>query len=242
MKRAVALIFAVAIMVSAGLLAYGYKTRGVTSGQITVKGLGSQEFESDLVVWSIRITAQNEDLQAGVDKLANDRKVVEAYFVNQGISKDDLVFSSVEHDEATKPIYNEEGNYVGREFVAHKFLQTVTIESEDLDLIGEVSRKVSDLLNDGIYLKSYRPKYYYSKLDDLKLQLIEEASQNGRQRAEQIAAHSASKLGGLKSAKQGVFQILGKNSEDSFSWGGTFNTSNRYKVASVTVSMEYEVD
>ena len=241
MKKTVAVIFAVAIITSAAFLAYGYKTRGEVSGNISVTGMGSQDFESDLVVWSASFSTKNVDLNAGIKKLSSDRDKVKSFLKSKGIVEDKQVFSSVDYGEKRKSIYND-GRYVGSEFVAYDLSQTVTIQSDNLDLIDEVSRQISDLLNEGVVLTSHNPKYYYTQLDDLKLDLIEEASRNGRQRAEQIAAYSESKLGGLKSAKQGVFQILGKNSSESFSWGGTFNTSHRKKTASVTVKMEYDVE
>jgi len=116
------------------------------------------------------------------------------------------------------------------------------VNSKNLDLVADISREISELLNEGVQIRSDNPKYYYSKLDELKLNLIEQASENGRIRAEQIAKNSKSTLEGLKSAKLGVFQILGYNSGESYSWGGTFNTSSRWKTASITVKMDFEVE
>jgi len=45
----------------------------------------------------------------------------------------------------------------------------------------------------------------------------------------------------LKNADMGVFQIVGQNSTDEYSWGGTYNTSDRYKTASVTMDLTYEI-
>jgi len=108
--------------------------------------------------------------------------------------------------------------------------------------VSSVSREISELLNEGVQITSEKPDYYYSKLDELKLDLIEKASENGRIRAEQIAKNSKSDLKGLKSARLGVFQILGYNSGESYSWSGTFNTSSRWKTASITVKMDFEVE
>ena len=119
--------------------------------------------------------------------------------------------------------------------------QEVRIYSKELDKVIGVSREISELLEKGVEIKSYNPKYYYSDLDKLKLNLIEQASENGRIRAEQIATNSKSELIGLKNARLGVFQILGYNSGESYSWSGTFNTSSRWKTASITVKMDFGV-
>jgi hypothetical protein len=118
----------------------------------------------------------------------------------------------------------------------------VQIDSKNLDRVIAISREIPELLEEGIEIQSNNPKYYYSDLDAIKLNLIEQASENGRIRAEQIARNSKSYLKGLKSAKLGVFQILGYNSGESYSWSGTFNTSSRWKTASITVKMNFEVE
>ena len=62
-----------------------------------------------------------------------------------------------------------------------------------------------------------------------------------RIRAEKIATNSGSSLGDLTSAKMGIFQITGQNSNENYSWGGTFNTSSKKKTASITMKLDYIV-
>ena len=69
-----------------------------------------------------------------------------------------------------------------------------------------------------------------------------EATEDARIRAEKIAEFSGGKLGKLESARMGIFQITGQNSKESYSWGGTFNTSSREKTASITMKLTYKVD
>ena len=72
--------------------------------------------------------------------------------------------------------------------------------------------------------------------------MISKATEDARLRAEKIADNSGGQLGELSSAKMGVFQILGQNSKESYSWGGTFNTSSKLKTASITMKLVYKVD
>ena len=76
----------------------------------------------------------------------------------------------------------------------------------------------------------------------MKIDLLSKASEDGRLRAETIAEKSDNKLGGLKSADMGVFQIIGQYSDENYTWGGAFNTSNKVKTASITVKMEFELN
>ena len=82
---------------------------------------------------------------------------------------------------------------------------------------------------------SEEPEYYYTKLDELKLQLIEEATQNAKDRIDLMAQGTGSTVGELSSANLGVFQITAQNSNTEYSYGGYFDTSSRNKTASITV-------
>lgn len=70
--------------------------------------------------------------------------------------------------------------------------------------------------------------------------MIAEATKDANVRAQQIAENAGGSLGNLKSADMGVFQIVGQNSSEDYSWGGSFNTSSKNKTASITVNLQYE--
>ncbi|NJW54605.1 SIMPL domain-containing protein, partial [Salinimicrobium sp. CDJ15-91] len=71
---------------------------------------------------------------------------------------------------------------------------------------------------------------------------IAAATEDARIRAERIAENSRSDLGSLRSADLGVFQIIGQNSGEDFTWGGAYNTADKKKTASVTMRLEFEID
>jgi hypothetical protein len=120
--------------------------------------------------------------------------------------------------------------------------QTVQIESREVDKVENISREVSELINSGIEFYSNQPQYYYTKLADLKIEMIAQATGDARQRAEKIAENAGSSVGRLKNADMGVFQIVAQNSSEDFSWGGSFNTSAKRKTATITVKLDYETD
>ncbi|MFN9777630.1 MAG: SIMPL domain-containing protein, partial [Candidatus Kapaibacterium sp.] len=76
----------------------------------------------------------------------------------------------------------------------------------------------------------------------VKANLLSAASREGRERAQTIATNSGGKIGSLRKAEMGIFQITGQNSNDDYSWSGAFNTTSRFKTASVTVKMEFDVE
>ena len=242
MKRTVAAIFAASILGASLFLAYAYKTRGDRNGNISVTGLGSIDFESDIIMWRGSYETSDSNMARAFETLRKHKNIVESYLIERGIKPGEITFRQVNTDEENRSLYNDEGNYVGSEFEAYRLSQMVQIDSKNLDRVIAISREIPELLEEGIEIQSNNPKFYYSDLDAIKLNLIEQASENGRIRAEQIARNSKSYLKGLKSAKLGVFQILGYNSGESYSWSGTFNTSSRWKTASITVKMNFEVE
>ena len=98
-----------------------------------------------------------------------------------------------------------------------------------MDKIEKISREITELLNQGVQSYSEVPRYYYTKLADLKIKMISKATEDARLRAEKISEFSGGKLGKLETAKMGIFQITGQNSKENHSWGGTYNTTSRKK-------------
>ena len=127
-------------------------------------------------------------------------------------------------------------------FVGYESRQTVRIESKDVDKIEKVIRAISELYEQNINIDSWNPEYYYTKLADLKIEMLAEASKNARERAETITKNAGGRLGDLKTATTGVFQITAPNSADEdYSWGGAFNTSSKQKHVSINMRQTYYV-
>jgi hypothetical protein len=124
-------------------------------------------------------------------------------------------------------------------FTGYTLTGNVRVESKDIDRVEKLSREITELLEKGIELNSNVPEYYYTKLNELKIDLLAKASEDAKTRAETIAKNSGGSLGGIKKATMGVFQITGKNSNEDYSYGGAFNTSNREKTASITLKVDY---
>ena len=107
---------------------------------------------------------------------------------------------------------------------------------------GRGAELLVELLDEGVNVEAYSPDYYYTKLSDLKMEMLAEATQDARMRAETITANAGSSLGALKIANTGVFQITAPNSSDEdYTWGGAFNTSSKNKRASVNMRLTYYV-
>lgn len=241
MKNAKYIWAAIAAIVCAALLARAYTYKYRSQDTIVVTGLGETEFTSDLIVWSATITAEAQQTAAGYAQLAQSKAKVQKYLEEKGLPADAAVFEFVNVDKLADPIYNANGNRVGERFRCYRLRQRFTVESNDVERVEEISREISSLIAQGVSIYAYAPDYYYTKLDDVKMGLIETASADARQRAEKIASNAGTKIGRLASARMGVFQITGANTNEEFLAGGSFNTSSRNKKARITMRIEYRV-
>jgi uncharacterized protein len=240
MKYITAIIFSIAIVLASIFLGNAYVNRANPDGKISVTGSGSSDFTSDLIVWEGQFSRVSMDLKTAFDQLISDRNTVDAYLVSKGIPREAVIFNSVQTNERREGQF-QNGNYVGTVFMGYELSQTVKVESTDVELVESVSREVTELLNKGVQFNSYAPRYYYTKLADLKIEMISKATEDARLRAEKISENSGGKLGKLKDARMGVFQITGQNSGEDFSWGGSFNTSDKNKTATITMRLDYEI-
>lgn len=242
MKTNTAIVISVAIIVCAFILgtSYKYKYKYKEQNTIVVTGLGEEEFASDLIVWRGWIVVDDPSITEGYARLEANKRKVQDFIERKGIAADDIVFMFVDNYKNTEPIY-QSGNYVGQRFTGYTLRQQFTVESRNVEAVEDVSREISSLLAQGVQLESSQPDYYYSKLDDLKLQLIAQATADAKARAEKIASESGAKLKKLKTARMGVFQITGANTNEEFSAGGNFNTSSKNKKARITMRLEYAI-
>ncbi len=234
---------ATAIVIAVSILSYSYLHRFQysESNNITVKGLGAVDFKSDLIVWEGRFSAESLTLNEAYDRLSRDRQIVKDFLKQKGISDKEIIFGAVSSSERTKRRYNDDGKFIGEDFVGYRLKQSVKIESRDLEKVELVSRAITEVLNNGVAFYSESPSYFYTKLQDLKLDLVSKATEDAKTRANIIAKMGGASIGDLKTAQMGVFQIVGQNSNEEYSWGGSFNTSSKYKTASITMDLTYEL-
>ncbi|WP_242092923.1 SIMPL domain-containing protein [Aestuariivivens sediminicola] len=243
MKKTIsAIVFSLAIIIAAFLLGNAVKNRNKTNGTIAVTGLGNADFTSDLIVWEGSFTRENTALKNAYNDLEQDKNIISDYLIQKGINEDEFVFNAVNSRKNTKAKYAQNGKYIEDVFLGYILTQSIKIESKDVAKVERIAREITELLNKGIQFYSQPPRYYYTQLADLKIEMISKASADAKSRAEKIAEHSGAQLGDVLSAKMGVFQITGQNSNEGYSWGGTYNTSSKEKTASITMKLVYEVD
>lgn len=235
------LAMAVAIIVAVVIGGSALVHRNDGPKTLSVKGGAEQDFVSDLVVWNVTIQSHSSTPLEGLKDVERQQKILASFLSARKVQESEVVFGPVSYREDVTGYYDRnQERYIE---IKNGFIvqQTATVTSGRVDEIENVVREVGELIAQDVTATSEDPRYYYTKLADLKLEMVAAASEDARLRAEQIASESKAHLGGLRKASLGTFQIIGKHSNEDYSWGGNFNTSSKEKTVSITVTAEYLV-
>lgn len=237
------LFLAIGLIVGAWLLGWHFteakKIDNAHRNSIEVKGYAQKDIESDLGQWMSLIKSRTSDLTTAYNTL-NDYKTKTLDFLKaNGISEKDIKLSSV----YTREIYQQKDNGYGEtnHLEGYELSMNISFQSKDLDKVEEISLKSSDLINMGVNINSFEPQYFYTKIEDLKLEMLGEASKNAFERANKLAGNTGSKVGTLQSASQGVFQITSRNSTEVSDYG-SFDTQSRLKTIKAVITADFSVE
>lgn len=233
----VAVIIVVGLIVSAFIVADAVKDVKGAGNKIMVTGSAKQEITSDMIVWTGSFDAKSPNLIDAYTQLEASKSKVLDYLIKQGADKDKVVFSSIN----TNIIYviSPNGLYTN-EVDYYDLNQTVTISSKEIDKITEISRNSTELINEGIQFQSFAPQYLYTKIADLKVTMLAEATKDATKRAEMIAENANSKIGKLKYADMGVIQITPRYSNEVSDYGMN-DTYSLEKEITAIVHCEFEI-
>lgn len=234
-----AVAVSMAVVGAAYLLGAAWTNTHARTQKITVTGLSQKDFVSDLIVWRASFSRQGAAVADAYSQLRIDAERVRAYLLSKGLTTDAIVISAV----TITPTYRsvQTGSHWEQVFSGYSLSQNVQVESKEVDKVEALSREISELIDAGVVLNSQPPEYYYTKLAELKLDLLADASKDGTDRAQKIAENGSGRLGKLLRADMGIFQITAQNSNEDYSWGGAFNTTSKRKTASITVRMEFDI-
>ena len=230
---------AAATIVSSMILSGGVlKVMKFTREQISVTGSATEEIRSDFIIWKGNFSRRDTGLKTAYASLKGDLEKIKSYLKRKGVAENDVVISSV----TTATVYkkNEKGNDTN-DIQYYVLYQSVEIRSNDVEKITDVSREATELIDQGIELESQMPEYFYMKLDELKIKMLAKASENAKLRAENMVRAAGNRIGLMRSARMGVFQITPATSTDISDYGMNDTTSLYKKVmAVVTVSFAIE--
>ena len=205
---------------------------------ITVTGSARKRITSDLVVWRSSISYQAPTLSEAYRLLSEAVPRVKAYMVSKGIAENQITVSSI--SSQTLHGRNSDGIETS-EITGYTLRQELSVRSTEVAKIEQIAREATELINQGILIESMAPEYLYTKLGDLKIEMLAEAAKDAKRRAEQIAQSTDSSIGTVRTARMGVLQITAADSTD-VSDSGMNDTSSLEKDITAVVNIGFAVD
>lgn len=203
---------------------------------ISVTGSAQRIIKSDRAKWVVSFTRSGDLSPEGLKKankqIESDLKAFRSFLEKNGIAASQITL---------QPVYlNTMMNYTTNTPSGYQVSQGVIIESDDVTKMEKIAQDSSALLNDGILLSTNSLEYFYGKLADLRIEMLAQATQDAKKRAEKIAESADASLGHLKDANMGVIQITAVNSTDVSDYG-TYDTSSIDKQITAVVRASFGV-
>lgn len=211
---------------------YKIKQAGNT---LSVTGSAKEKVISDSVKWRSEFTRQvfASDLSAGYAQMKKDQKVVNDFMKENGVKEDEMSISPVFMDQVYKYDQSAPREYVLR--------QNVVVQSSEVDKITALAKNVQKLIDQGVVFATQSLEYYYSKLPEMRVNLLSSAVRDAKARADKIAESSGKKVSSVQSASMGVVQVLTPNSVEISDYG-TYDTSSIEKEIMVTVKVVFKLE
>lgn len=204
--------FLLGLFIFLGLAALGYQlaraaiTYKEYERTVTVKGLSEREYEADIVIWPIQFTAAHNDLEQLYVVLDTNTSQIRSFLQSNGVAADAI-------SNAIPAITDKSAQQWNNESAAFRYsaVQSVTVYSKEIPAVRDVMSRLSELGKTGIVFtgEGYgtQTQYVFSRLNEIKPAMVEEATQNARSVAQKFATDSQSSLGKIKRASQGQFSI-----------------------------------
>lgn len=178
---------------------------------VTVKGLSEREYLADVVIWPIQFTEAGNDLTGLYRDVENSTAKIRNFLIEHGVAAEEITVSPPAITDKSAQQY---GNNAGAEF-RYTATQIVTVYSENIANIRKVMSSLSELGKQGIAFTGgdyqSQTEYLFTRLNEIKPEMIEEATRKAREVARKFAEDSASRLGKIRRASQGQFSISNRD-------------------------------
>ena len=196
----------ISIVMAAVILAVGFANIITPERSVSVRGLAEREVDADLAVWNMSFSMGENSLESMQKSILEKTEVIKKYLIKHGLEESDFTVKPAAITD------NSLNSYMDQTKITYKFVarQTILVRSEKIEAVKSAYADSLELVSAGIAVnQDYDSKvsYEFTKLNDIKPEMIAEATKNARTAAEQFAHDSNSKVGKIKKATQGLFTI-----------------------------------
>lgn len=200
---------------------------------MTATGSARRRIRSDLAMWTIRIKGEGVVLPEAFQRLKSGVGQLLSFLESHGFSPGEIAREAIETD--THYAKDKDGHDT-RDVVGYTLSQDFNVSSPQVDAVSAASGEVTGLIESGVLVVSYRPRFHYTQIASLKIEMIGEASRDARKRADQVAENAGCAVADVRTARVGVLQITEPNST-AVSGEGIHDTSTIEKDVTSVVTL-----
>jgi hypothetical protein len=197
-----ALLVGLALLGAGWLVGQGLARLRTQDRYVVVKGSAERIVDADLVVWPLPHSVSGNDLVEVQAALERNSETIREFFAQAGFSAEEVVLSPPRLEDRWAYAYGDQ-----RPPERWRYATTVTLRTTRVVEALAALRRSGQLVSRGVLLEGSQPEFAYTRLNEIKPELIAEATANARRSAEQFAADSGARLGGIRTANQGVVTI-----------------------------------
>ena len=172
---------------------------------VTVRGLCERQVMANKVTWPIVTKEMGNDLAAIYNTIQATNTKILSFLKSNGISEDEISVNPPEVNDRMADSYNAENVRM-----RYSVTNVIVVTSSQIDLVRKLIDRQTELMKQGVAVSQsyqYQTSYEYTDLNSIKPEMIAEATRNAREAADKFAADSDSRLGKIKTARQGQFSI-----------------------------------
>ena len=185
---------------------YFYYLSKTKTNFVTVKGLAELNVKADLGIWNLKYTVLGNDLSVAQNKMEKQQKLIVSFLQNKGFSSQEISIKRTETNDIKANPYRSDNSSSERYILT----QNIQVTSSNVDLLDTTINSTGELIAKGILFNDdYTPvSYLFTKINEVKPQMLKQATENAKLAAEEFAKSSGSSVGKIHKANQGVFSIL----------------------------------
>ena len=224
-------IFSMGLTTSGYVLGDGLRRAKMADRTVTVRGVSERDVTANLATWTISFSEEGTTLapvQASVDEKS---RAVRAFFASAGFKPDEISDTATSASSGYDRDRKEDRVSVSR---------SIQLRSWDAMKVRAAYARQSELIRDGVPLSGSNVNYVFTRLNELKPQMIAEANRNARRSAEQFAHDSGAQVGRIKTASQGYFSVGARDGDTCEDCNSSGNGSPFQKVRVVT-TIDYDL-
>lgn len=236
------IILALGLIAAAFVLGMQFKNLK-QSGTITVKGLAEAPYKANLAQIQMGVSAWGQDYAGALANGKNDFKALQQFVASKGFSVSSQNVTPISVEPYNEDYVDEQGQTRTRQN-GYKATQTLSISSQELNKITNMLAQVQNYRISHESVTFEKPQYLLNDLEKIKHDLIAKATDDANKRAEEFAKTGHAKVGVMRSASQGSFNILDAHNPDTddSDYGGTYDKDGVDKLVRLVVTIDYAIE